>query len=147
MKENDTEQILQPSKNDHSRSEVIRDTLVLQLKLIVDGIRDLLLMPLVIFATITGLLMHQKNPGRYLYRLLSYGKLSERWIGLFDEAEKDCMQPIDIKQKQSLDELLCKTQKAFESKYIDEEKKTKILKKLNSTLDEINTKINPETRS
>ncbi len=145
MKENALEKKPQSSQEEHSRSEVIRDTLVLQLKLIVDGIRDLLLMPLVIFATITGLLMHQKNPGRYLYRLLSYGKLSEKWIGLFDEAEKDCMKPINIEQ-QSLDELLSKTQKAFESKYVDEEKKTKILNKLNSTLDEINTKINPETR-
>ena len=38
----------------HSRSEVIRDTFVLQLKLIVDGFRDLLLMPAVFFATVFG---------------------------------------------------------------------------------------------
>ncbi|MBL4659956.1 MAG: hypothetical protein JKY19_06350 [Alcanivoracaceae bacterium] len=130
----------------HSRSEVIRDTFVLQLKLIVDGIRDLLLMPLVVLATISGLLLHTNNPGRYLYRLLSYGKASEKWIGLFDEAEKDNMTPLDLKE-QSLDDLIKKTQNAFESKYVDETKKVKLLNKLNSALDDINTKINPEKKT
>ena len=129
----------------HSRSEVIRDTLVIQLKLIIDGIRDILLMPLVVFATISGLIMHRNSPGRYLYRLLSYGKASEKWIGLFDESEKDNMKPLELSDN-SLDELVKKTQTAFESKYINEEKKQKLLDKINYALDEINTKINPETK-
>ncbi len=130
----------------HARSEVIRDTLVIQLKLIVDGARDLMLMPLIVFATISGLIMHSNQPGRYLYRLLSYGKASEKWIGLFDEAEKDSLDPPDIKA-QSLDDLVKKTQTAFESKYINEDKKQKLLDKLNFALDEINTKINPEKKT
>ena len=130
---------------EHSRSEVIHDTLVLQLKLIVDGFRDLLLMPLVIIASIYGLIVHKSNPGRYLYRLLSYGKASEKWIGLFDEADKDRLEPVDFKDK-SFDEMVKKTQVAFESKYIDESKKQKLLGKLNFALDEINTKINPERK-
>jgi len=129
----------------HSRSEVVHDTLVLQLKLIIDGLRDLMLMPLVLIASIYGLVMHKSNPGRYLYRLLSYGKASEKWIGLFDEAEKDHLDPVDLKST-SFDDLIKKTQNAFESKYINEEKKQKLLSKLNSTLDEINTKINPEKK-
>ena len=126
----------------HSRSEVIRDTIVLQLKLIIDGIRDLLLMPVVFFATIAGLILHREQPGRYMYRVLSYGKISEKWIGLFDEASKDTMEPVDLKDN-CLDEILKKTQSAIESKYIDEEKKQKLMDKLNNTLDEINTKLNP----
>lgn len=129
-----------------ARSEVIRDTLVIQLKLIVDGLRDLMLMPLVVFATISGLIMHSKQPGRYLYRLLSYGKATENWIGLFDEAKKDILEPLDIKD-QSLDDLVKKTQTAFESKYINEDKKQKLLDKLNFALDEINTKVNPKTKA
>jgi hypothetical protein len=133
------------NKQKHTRTEVIRDTFVLQLKLIVDGIRDLLLMPLVVAATIFGLIKHKKEPGRYLYRLLSYGKASERWIGLFDEAAKDKKEPIDIKDK-SFDDLLQKTQNAIESKYIDESKKQKLLEKFNLALDEINTKLNPKEK-
>lgn len=130
----------------HSRSEIIRDTFVIQLKLIIDGLRDLMLMPLVVLATISGLIMHSNQPGRYLYRLLSYGKASEKWIGLFDEADKDCMEPLDLKEK-SLDELVKKTQSAFESKYINEEKKQKLLDRLNVALDEINIKVNPEKKT
>ncbi len=126
----------------HSRSEVIRDTIVLQLKLIIDGIRDLALMPVCFFAAIAGLTLHREQPGRYLYRILSYGKTSENWIGLFDEASKDSMQPVDLKDN-CLDELIKKTQSAIESKYIDEDKKQKLMDKLNNTLDEINTKLNP----
>lgn len=129
-----------------ARSEVIRDAFVIQLKLIVDGVRDLLLMPLVVFATISGLIIHNKQPGRYLYRLLSYGKATEKWIGLFDEAEKDVLEPLDFKDN-SLDELVKKTQAAFESKYINEDKKQKLLNKLNFALDEINTKINPKEKA
>ena len=142
MKKNKIEQ----KPEQHTRTEVIRDTFVLQLKLIVDGIRDLLLMPLVIAATIFGLIKHKNEPGRYLYRLLSYGKASERWIGLFDEAAKDKLEPVDIKDK-SFDELLKKTQSAIESKYIDESKKQKLLEKFNLALDEINTKLNPENKT
>jgi len=131
---------------DHNRSEVIRDTFVLQLKLIIDGFRDLLLMPLIFIATLVGLIMHKNKPGRYLYRLLSYGKASEGWIGLFEDAEKDEMDPIEIKQK-SFDGLLQNTQNAFESKYIDESKKQKLISKLNAALDELNTKINPESKA
>ena len=125
----------------HSRSEVIRDALILQLKLIVDGLRDLLLMPLVIISAIIGLLIHKQHPGRYLYRLLTYGKASEKWIGLFDGAQKDILESIDIKQ-QNLDELLRKTQTVLESKFISEEKKQQMLDKLDSALDDINKRIN-----
>lgn len=129
----------------NSRSEVIYDMLVLQLKLIVDSIRDLMLMPLALIATLSGLIMHQTSPGRYLYRLLSYGKASEKWIGLFDEAEKDQMEPLDIKDN-SFEDLIKKTQTAFESKYVNDEKKQKLVAKLNHALDELNTKINPEKK-
>ena len=129
-----------------SRSEVIYDTFVLQLKLLVDGVRDLMLMPLVLVASLLGLIMHTKNPGRYLYRLLSYGKASEDWIGLFDEAEKDQLDPVDLKHK-SFEDLIKKTQTAFESKYVNDEKKQKLVAKLNGALDELNIKINPEKKT
>ena len=141
MKKNKQEK---PETN--SRSEVLYDMLVLQLKLIVDSVRDLMLMPLALIATLSGLIMHQTSPGRYLYRLLSYGKASEKWIGLFDEADKDRMEPLDIKDN-SFEDLIKKTQTAFESKYVNDEKKQKLVAKLNNALDELNTKINPEKKA
>ena len=125
---------------EHSRSEVIRDALMLQLKLIVDGLRDLMLMPLVIISATVGLLFHSRYPGRYMYRLLTYGKASEKWIGLFDGAEKDSMDEVEIKQ-QNLDDLLRKTQTVLESKFINEEKKQQMINKLDAAFDDINSRI------
>lgn len=130
---------------EHTRSEVIRDTLVLQFKLLVDGFRDLMLMPLVLIASIFGLLKHQNNPGRYLYRLLNYGKATEKWIGLFDEAAKDQKAPLEFKSGK-FDDVLQKTQTAFESSYIDDSKKQQFMDKLNIALTEINNKLSPEKK-
>ncbi len=124
----------------NSRTEVVRDTIVLQLKLIVDGLRDLALMPLCFFAAIFGLIKHKERPGRYMYRILSYGKMSEKWIGLFDDARKDQMAPIKYEGK-NFDDLIIKTQTAFESKYVDPDKKDILVKKLNEALNEINGKL------
>ncbi len=125
----------------NSRTEVVRDTIVLQLKLIVDGLRDLALMPICFFAAVFGLIKHSERPGRYLYRVLSYGRMSEKWIGLFDDASKDSMEPIKYQGK-NFDDLIQKTQTAFESKYIDPEKKDLLVKKLDAALNEINGKLN-----
>ena len=127
----------------NSRTEVVRDTIVLQLKRIVDGLRDLALIPLCLFAAIFGLIKHSERPGRYMYRLLSYGKLTEKWIGLFDESRKDVMEPIKYEGK-NFDDLIQKTQTAFESKYIDPEKKDLLVKKMNQALNEINGKLNQQ---
>ncbi|MFC3194667.1 hypothetical protein ACFODZ_10500 [Marinicella sediminis] len=136
---------MQETEDPNSRTEVVRDTIVLQLKLIVDGLRDLALMPLCLFAAIFGLIKHSERPGRYVYRLLSYGKLSERWIGLFDDARKDEMAPLKYQGK-NFDDLLIKTQTAFESKYIDPEKKDLLVKKMNEALNEINGKLNSKNK-
>lgn len=63
---------------------LIRDAAVFQFKLVVDGFRDLVLLPASFIATILSL-MHSRNgkPGPQFYRLLGAGKRSERWIDLF----------------------------------------------------------------
>lgn len=140
------EQIDSKQQSSSQRSEVIHDTVVLQLKLIVDGFRDLVLLPVCLGAGVWGLVRHQKNPGRYLYRVLSYGRLSEKWIGLFDEADKDIYEPLDHQDKK-LNDILQKTQDVFESKYIDPAKKEQLVAKLNSALNEVNHKLNSKTNN
>lgn len=66
------------------RWTLIRDVAVLQAKLIVDGLRDLLLVPLSLVAGIVSLASGEQGvPGTQFYRLLAVGKQSERWINLF----------------------------------------------------------------
>ncbi len=67
-----------------SNWSLIRDLAVLQVKLIVDGFRDLVLLPISIVAAIVSLANGSNGvPGPQFYRLLVIGKQSERWIDLF----------------------------------------------------------------
>ena len=67
---------------------LIRDIAVLQVKLVVDGLRDLILVPT---SLITGIVSLAKTkdgmPGTEFYRLVSVGRQSERWINLFGAME------------------------------------------------------------
>ncbi len=63
---------------------LVRDAAVLQFKLIVDGLRDLLLVPASLVAAAISLAKTRDGqPGDEFYRLVSVGKQSERWINLF----------------------------------------------------------------
>lgn len=63
---------------------LIRDVAVLQVKLIVDGLRDLILVPASLIAGIVSIVRTRDGkPGDQFYTLVSIGKQSERWINLF----------------------------------------------------------------
>jgi hypothetical protein len=69
------------------RWQLVKDMLVFQVKLIVDGFRDLLLVPLSIGAGLMSLMQSGKKPGPQCYELLQLGRRSEQWINLFAAAE------------------------------------------------------------
>lgn len=71
-------------KDPDARRTLVRDVIVFQGKLIVDGLRDLILVPASLVAGIMSLASgSHSQPGTYFYRLLGVGKNSERWINLF----------------------------------------------------------------
>ena len=70
------------------RWTLIRDLFVFQAKLVVDGLRDLLLVPASLVAGIWSLVSSDNGrPGPQFYRLVSLGKQSEAWIDLFKACE------------------------------------------------------------
>ena len=77
------------SPNDYpDRWTLIRDLFVFQAKLLVDGLRDLLLVPAALVAGIWSLVAGDKDrAGPQFYRLIGLGKQSERWIDLFKAYE------------------------------------------------------------
>jgi hypothetical protein len=90
---------LPEARDDQSgRWTLIRDVAVLQVKLVVDGLRDLILVPLSLIAGIVSLTTGEKGvPGTQFYRLLAVGKQSELWINLFGalaNAPPDLEQPM-----------------------------------------------------
>lgn len=63
---------------------LLRDLAVLQAKLVVDGFRDLVLLPASIIAAIVSFARSENGvPGPQFYKLLAAGKDSEQWIDLF----------------------------------------------------------------
>ena len=70
------------------RWTLISDILVLQLKLVVDGLRDFILVPVSLIIGITSLLKGGDSSGSQFYELLRTGRRSERWINLFGAAER-----------------------------------------------------------
>ena len=65
------------------RAKLIREAAVLQVKLLVDGFRDAILIPVSLFAALIGLLRGGEDADREYRRVIKLGRRSERWINLF----------------------------------------------------------------
>lgn len=76
------------SVSETDRWVVIRDIGVLQVKLIFDGLRDFILVPVSLVLGIISLTRTGKDTGSEFYELLRLGKRSERWINLFGAADR-----------------------------------------------------------
>jgi hypothetical protein len=70
------------------RLGVFRDIVVFQAKLLVDGLRDLLLSPLSIGAALIDLLIPGDDGGKRFYAVVRFGRRTERWINLFGAADR-----------------------------------------------------------
>jgi len=65
------------------RGELVREAVLFQLKLMVDGLRDLVLMPVSLLATLVGLARGGEEPEREFCQVIEAGRASEQWINLF----------------------------------------------------------------
>ncbi len=74
----------QDSDPAEGRWELMRDVLKFQVKLVIDGLRDVRMSPISLVAAVAGLLLEPKHPGRYFQRTLDFGRDTEVWINLFD---------------------------------------------------------------
>lgn len=69
--------------NKNPRAALAREAAVLQLKLLADGFRDAMLIPVSILAALIGLLRGGEECDREYRRVIKLGRRSERWINLF----------------------------------------------------------------
>jgi len=65
------------------RASLVRESLIFQLKLIADGTRDLILVPVSLVATAIGVIRGGDQPEREFNQVLDLGRQTERWINLF----------------------------------------------------------------
>lgn len=79
---------LVPARPDPDRWEMLRDVVVFQVKLVVDGLRDVVLSPVSLLAALGDLLLSRVRTGRRFYEVVRFGRRTERWINLFGAADR-----------------------------------------------------------
>lgn len=70
------------------RWRLIRDIIGFQVRLVIDGLRDFLLVPVSLVVGILSLLKPGRAPGNGFYSLLRAGKKTDHWINLFGAADR-----------------------------------------------------------
>lgn len=93
-----------PSKA--ARWGLIRDLCVFQVKLLVDGLKDLVLGPLSLVAGILDLVQGSDPATGKFREVLRAGAAFDRWVGLFDAVEREPDAVADAAAQASLDEQL-----------------------------------------
>jgi hypothetical protein len=84
------------NETDVERWTMLRDLGVLQIKLLIDGLRDIVLVPLSLGAAVVSIVSGKDGrPGPQFYHLLAWGKQSEIWINLFGAVKNS---PEEIEQ-------------------------------------------------
>lgn len=91
---------------------MIRDLSIFQLKIFLDGLKDLILAPLSLVAGIAGLFGRSGHPGRYLLNVMRLGKRYEQWINLYGAADRES-QPQEDKSAEGLDAYLKRFERAI----------------------------------
>ena len=69
-----------------AKAIVLRDLLIFQIKLFLDGIKDIVLMPASIIAAGLDVVVPGEKPGRLFYSVLRFGEKFDRWLSLFSAA-------------------------------------------------------------
>jgi hypothetical protein len=101
------------STNQSPRITLIRETAILQLKLLADGFRDAVLIPISMLATLVGLLRGGEDCDREYRRVIKLGRRSERWINLFGH-----QQPLGLSHPAgSMDKILSQVESVVLDQY------------------------------
>lgn len=69
-----------------TRSQLIRDVLLLQVKLLIGAARDLAVVPVTLAAALLDLILSKSQPPRFFHEVLRLGERSDEWIDLWSAA-------------------------------------------------------------
>ncbi|MEM9173020.1 MAG: hypothetical protein AAGA84_09980 [Pseudomonadota bacterium] len=70
------------------KGTLIRDAIVFQLKLVIDGVRDLVLIPVSFVGALVSLVHPGRNAGKTFYDIVAFGRETEKQINLFEAANR-----------------------------------------------------------
>lgn len=72
----------------HSKAVLLRDLVIFQIKLVLDGLKDLVLMPLTIVAAAIDIVFPGRRPGHRFYLVMALGERFDRWLNLFSASDR-----------------------------------------------------------
>lgn len=76
------------SKKGRSRWVLLRDLAIFQIKLLLDGAKDVILAPLSVGAAALDIVFPGSRPGHRFYAIMRLGERYDQWLSLFAAAEK-----------------------------------------------------------
>ncbi len=133
---------------EHSRAELIRDAALFQGKLLLDGVRDLVLVPISIVAALIDLATGEKPAGRRFYSVVQLGRRSEHWINLFGAADRSPHENRWDHGEESvrLDDLVEQVEKVVKDQYAEGGVTGSARNALNKALDALNDNVTRRER-
>lgn len=75
-------------RDGRTRWVILRDLVIFQMKLALDGLKDLILAPASIAAAAFDILFPGTTPGSRFYAVLRVGERFDRWLSLFSAADR-----------------------------------------------------------
>jgi len=80
-----------------TRNQLIRDVLLLQVKLLIGAARDLAVVPVTLAAALLDLILSKSQPPRFFHQVLRLGERSDEWIDVWSAARHGSEQrgPVD----------------------------------------------------
>ncbi|MGH7446051.1 MAG: hypothetical protein ACRELT_00730, partial [Longimicrobiales bacterium] len=67
---------------------LLRDLLIFQVKLLLDGMKDVVLMPVTIVAAAIDIVFPGRRPGHRFYMVMALGERFDRWLNLFSASDR-----------------------------------------------------------
>lgn len=113
---------------------LVRDVAVLQVKLIIDGLRDFVLVPVSLIAGLASLLRTGRGSGNEFYDLLRLARRSEHFINLFGAADR--VSPPPGEREHFPDEDIDAFVQRVESFVVDEYRKGGVTRQAKDQLDQ-----------
>ena len=85
------------SEQKTTRNQLIRDVLLLQVKLLIGAARDLAVVPVTLAAALLDLILLKSQSPRFFHEVLRLGERSDQWIDVWSAARHGDLQrgPVD----------------------------------------------------
>jgi len=85
------------SEQKATRNQLIRDVLLLQVKLLIGAARDLAVVPVTLAAALLDLILSKSQAPRFFHQVLRLGERSDEWIDVWSAARHESEQrgPVD----------------------------------------------------